>query len=62
MADEDLASPRTSFGVRLSRIHFFPNPKGRLRGGYTQDFDIIARNSIITSVSMFHQGQNISRD
>ena len=40
-----LASPQTSFGVRLSRIHFFPmdggemnawqtNPKGRLRGGY----------------------------
>ena len=42
----DLASPQTSFGVRLSRIHFYPmdrggemnawqtNPKGRLRGGY----------------------------
>ena len=31
-----LASPQTSFGVRLSRIHFSPtqtNPKGRLRGG-----------------------------
>ena len=40
-----LASQQTSFGVRLSRIHFSPrtgemnawqkNPKGRLRGGYT---------------------------
>ena len=29
-----LASPQTSFGVRLSRIHFSTNPKGRLRGGY----------------------------
>ena len=35
-----LASPQTSFGVRLSRIHEGEmnagqtNPKGRLRGGY----------------------------
>ena len=33
-----LASPQTSFGVRLSRIHFMnawqTNPKGRLWGGY----------------------------
>ena len=35
-----LASPQTSFGVRLSRIHggemnaWQTNPKGRLRGGY----------------------------
>ena len=37
----DLASPQTSFAVRLSRIHFGEmnawqtNHKGRLRGGYT---------------------------
>ena len=36
----NLASPKTSFGVRLSRIHFWEemnawqtNPTGRLRGG-----------------------------
>ena len=35
--DVGVASPQTSFGVRLSRFHFSPttktNPKGRLRGG-----------------------------
>ena len=44
LATQFLASPQTSFAVRLSRIHFSPtwgemnawqtNPKGRLRGGY----------------------------
>ena len=34
-----LASPQTSFGVRLSRIHF--SPKGRLRGGYRVPYRIV---------------------
>ena len=42
-----IASPQTSFGARLSRIHFSStrgemnawqtNPKGRLRGGFDND-------------------------
>ena len=46
-----VASPQTSFGVRLSRILWQTNPKGRLRGGYICSLIFFGKTSRISASS-----------